>query len=161
MIREKNCRRLGQSRTYAASDCSIFSFSPISPVLRIPAPPRLVRGVVIDASTNLTRIRKPHPRELRAAVREGKLAIAPRNRTRELNFPSFESSQTRGRVDGTSISRTFAQHLRASATITAEYEGERGLRVPVQEEEPRLIDMDQVTRVALIALKNSGIIFLD
>src|ERR1700736_6437380 len=89
-------------------------------------------GVVIDGSTALTESSSRTREKLRQQLREGKLD--DRNveiDVRERNFPSFEIIRNQGVEDMN------------------------------KKEEQRLIDMDQVTRMAIDRVENAGIIFLD
>src|ERR1019366_6147822 len=99
--------------------------------------------------------------KLRERLREGKLderlvEIEVKDRA-----PSFEISTNTGIEEmGINIKdmlpNLFGQKTRRRKMRVAE-----GLDYLVQEEEQKLIDMDQVTRVALERVESSGIIFLD
>jgi ATP-dependent HslUV protease ATP-binding subunit HslU len=100
--------------------------------------------------------------KLRAQLREGKLD--DRNvevDVRERNFPSFEIITSQG-VEEMDINikdllpGLFGQRTRKRRMRVAE-----AMDYLMQEEENRLIDMDQVTRTAVERAEQSGIIFID
>ena len=116
-------------------------------ILLPPSPPRsdsaaaaaASGGVVIDASTSLAESSNRTREKLRQQLREGKLDDRMVEiETRERNYPSFEIISNQG-VE--KVNEAF-EYL-------------------IQEEEQRLIDMEQVTRTAIDRVENSGIIFLD
>ncbi|MCL5671429.1 MAG: ATP-dependent protease ATPase subunit HslU [Acidobacteria bacterium] len=100
--------------------------------------------------------------KLRAQLREGKLDERQVEiETRERNFPSFEiiSSQGIEEMDiniKDMIPGLFGQRSKKRRMRVGE-----AMEYLIQEEENKLIDMDQVTRTAVERAEQSGIIFLD
>ncbi|MBT9331156.1 ATP-dependent protease ATPase subunit HslU [Paracidobacterium acidisoli] len=100
--------------------------------------------------------------KLRQQFREGKLDDRMVEMdVRERNAPSFEIISNQG-VEEMDINlkdvlpNIFGQRTRKKKMKVAE-----AFEYLVQEEEGRLIDMDQVTRTAVERVENSGIVFLD
>ncbi|HEV2177186.1 MAG TPA: ATP-dependent protease ATPase subunit HslU [Terriglobia bacterium] len=100
--------------------------------------------------------------KLRAQLREGKLDERQVEvDVRERNFPAFEIISNQG-IEEMDIN--FKDML---PNIFGQRSKKRKMRVAeamdylIQEEEGRLIDMDQVTRAAVERVEQSGIIFLD
>jgi ATP-dependent HslUV protease ATP-binding subunit HslU len=100
--------------------------------------------------------------KLRAQLREGKLdERTVEIEVKERNFPAFEIISNQG-VEEMDINIKdilpgfFGQRSKKRKMKVAE-----ALDYLIQEEEQKLVDMDQVTRLAVERVENSGIIFLD
>jgi ATP-dependent HslUV protease ATP-binding subunit HslU len=100
--------------------------------------------------------------KLRAQLRDGKLDDrAVEIEVKERNFPAFEIISNQG-VEEMDINIKdilpgfFGQRTKKRKMKVAE-----ALDYLIQEEEQKLVDMDQVTRLAVERVENSGIIFLD
>jgi len=121
-------------------------------------------GVVIDASTSLTESSSSsRTREkLRQQLREGKLDDRMVEiETRERNFPSFEIISNQGVEEMDVNIKDMLPNIFGQRTKKRKMKVNEAFEYLIQEEEQRLIDMDQVTRVAIDRVENSGIIFLD
>ncbi len=121
-------------------------------------------GVVIDASTALTESPSAsRTREkLRQQLREGKLD----DRTveidvRERSFPSFEIISNQGVEEMDVNIKDMLPSIFGQRTKKRKMKVNEAFEYLIQEEEQRLIDMDQVTRMAIERVENSGIVFLD
>ncbi|HEX4427421.1 MAG TPA: ATP-dependent protease ATPase subunit HslU [Terriglobales bacterium] len=119
-------------------------------------------GVVIDASTTLTESTSRTREKLRQQLREGKLD----DRTveidvRERNFPSFEIISNQGVEEMDVNLKDMLPNLFGQRTKKRKMKVNEAFEYLIQEEEQRLIDMDQVTRIAIDRVEDSGIIFLD
>jgi ATP-dependent HslUV protease ATP-binding subunit HslU len=130
------------------------------------AAPRAVEpnngGVVIDASTSLAESTSRTREKLRQQLREGKLD----DRTveidvRERNFPSFEIISNQGVEEMDVNLKDMLPNLFGQRTKKRKMKVNEAFEYLIQEEEQRLIDMDQVTRIAIDRVEDSGIIFLD
>jgi ATP-dependent HslUV protease ATP-binding subunit HslU len=100
--------------------------------------------------------------KLRQQLREGKLD----ERTveldvREKNFPSFEIISNQGVEDMDINMKDMLPNIFGQRTKKRKMKVNEAFEYLIQEEEQRLIDMDQVTRTAVERVENSGIIFLD
>ena len=100
--------------------------------------------------------------KLRQQFREGKLD----ERTveidvRERNSPSFEIISNQGVEEMDINLKDILPNLFGQRTKKRKMKVAEAFEYLVQEEEGRLIDMDQVTRVAVERVENSGIVFLD
>jgi ATP-dependent HslUV protease ATP-binding subunit HslU len=100
--------------------------------------------------------------KLRAQLRDGKLdERIVEIEVKERNFPAFEIISNQG-VEEMDINIKdilpgfFGQRSKKRKTKVAE-----ALDYLIQEEEQKLVDMDQVTRLAVERVENNGIIFLD
>ncbi len=100
--------------------------------------------------------------KLRQQFREGKLD----DRTveidvRERNTPSFEIISNQGAEEMDVNLKDILPGLFGQRTKKRKMKVSEAFEYLVQEEEQRLIDIDQVNRVAVDRVENSGIIFLD
>jgi ATP-dependent HslUV protease ATP-binding subunit HslU len=136
---------------------------PPSPPPR-PEPASTSGGVVIDGSTSLTESPSPNRtrEKLRQQLREGKLD----DRTveidvRERNFPSFEILTNQGVEEMDVNIKDMLPNIFGQRTKKRKMKVNEAFEYLIQEEEQRLIDMDQVTRTAIDRVENSGIVFLD
>ena len=119
-------------------------------------------GVVIDASTSLTDSSSRTREKLRQQLREGKLDDRTVEiETRERNFPSFEIISNQGVEEMDVNLKDMLPNIFGQRTKKRKMKVNEAFEYLIQEEEQRLIDMEQVTRVAIDRVENSGIIFLD
>jgi ATP-dependent HslUV protease ATP-binding subunit HslU len=119
-------------------------------------------GVVIDGSTSLTESSNRTREKLRQQLREGKLD----DRTveidvRERNFPSFEILTNQGVEEMDVNIKDMLPNIFGQRTKKRKMKVNEAFEYLIQEEEQRLIDMDQVTRMAIDRVENAGIVFLD
>ena len=119
-------------------------------------------GVVIDGSTALTESSSRTREKLRQQLREGKLD----DRTveidvRERNFPSFEILTNQGVEEMDVNIKDMLPNIFGQRTKKRKMKVNEAFEYLIQEEEQRLIDMDQVTRMAIDRVENAGIVFLD
>src|ERR1700681_4821635 len=119
-------------------------------------------GVVIDGSTSLTESSSRTREKLRQQLREGKLdERTVEIETRERNFPSFEIISNQGVEEMDVNLKDMLPNIFGQRTKKRKMKVNEAFEYLIQEEEQRLIDMEQVTRVAIDRVENSGIIFLD
>src|SRR5208337_604427 len=119
-------------------------------------------GVVIDASTSLSESSSRTREKLRQQLREGKLDDRTVEiETRERNFPSFEIISNQGVEEMDVNLKDMLPNIVGQRTKKRKMKVNEAFEYLIQEEEQRLIDMEQVTRVAIDRVENSGIIFLD
>src|ERR1700687_883624 len=136
-------------------------------ILLPPATPRPAEGssegLVLEGTTSSGGESQSRTREkLRQQLREGKLD----DRTveidvRERNFPSFEIISNQGVEEMDVNLKDMLPNLFGQRTKKRKMKVNEAFEYLIQEEEQRLIDMDQVTRLAIDRVEDSGIIFLD
>ncbi len=119
-------------------------------------------GVVIDGNTALTESSNRTREKLRQQLREGKLdERMVEIDVRERNFPSFEIMTNQGVEEMDVNLKDMLPSIFGQRTKKRKMKVNEAFEYLIQEEEQRLIDMDQVTRVAIDRVENAGIIFLD
>ncbi len=100
--------------------------------------------------------------KLRAQFREGKLDERQVDiEVRDRSFPAFEVISSQGIEEMDINIKDILPGLFGSRTKKRRLRVGEAMDYLIQEEENRLIDMDQVTRVAVERAEQSGIIFLD
>jgi ATP-dependent HslUV protease ATP-binding subunit HslU len=100
--------------------------------------------------------------KLRQQLREGKLdERIVEIETRERNFPSFEIISNQGVEEMDVNIKDMLPNIFGQRTKKRKMKVNEAFEYLIQEEEQRLIDMDQVTRTAIDRVEDSGIIFLD
>jgi len=119
-------------------------------------------GLVIDGNTTLTESSGRTREKLRQQLREGKLDDRTVEiETRERNFPSFEIISNQGVEEMDVNLKDMLPNIFGQRTKKRKMKVNEAFEYLIQEEEQRLIDMEQVTRTAIDKVENSGIIFLD
>jgi len=119
-------------------------------------------GVVIDGSTSITESPNRTREKLRQQLREGKLdERMVEIDVRERNFPSFEILTNQGVEEMDVNIKDMLPNIFGQRTKKRKMKVNEAFEYLIQEEEQRLIDMDQVTRMAIDRVENSGIVFLD
>src|SRR6202161_1247147 len=130
-----------------------------------PAAPATPGPVVVDGNSYPPASQESHNRtreKLRQQFRESKLD----ERTveidvRERSTPSFEIISNQGIEEMDINLKDVLPNLFGQRTKKRKMKVGEAFEYLVQEEETRLVDMDQVTRLAVERVENSGIIFLD
>src|SRR6184192_2455663 len=124
------------------------------------APSHPEPGFTLEASSgdSYSRTRE----KLRQQLREGKLD----DRTveidvRERNFPSFEIISNQGVEEMDVNIKDMLPNIFGQRTKKRKMKVNEAFEYLIQEEEQRLVDMDQVTRMAIDRVEDAGIIFLD
>ena len=117
-------------------------------------------GFTLEASSGDS---YPRTREkLRQQLREGKLDDRTVEiETRERNFPSFEIISNQGVEEMDVNIKDMLPNIFGQRTKKRKMKVNEAFEYLIQEEEQRLIDMDQVTRMAIDRVEDAGIIFLD
>jgi ATP-dependent HslUV protease ATP-binding subunit HslU len=119
-------------------------------------------GVVIDGGTALSESSSRTREKLRQQLREGKLdERMVEIDVRERNFPSFEILTNQGVEEMDVNIKDMLPNIFGQRTKKRKMKVNEAFEYLIQEEEHRLIDMDQVTRTAIDRVENSGIVFLD
>src|SRR5713226_7739783 len=129
--------------------------------LLLPPPPS--PGASTDDSARASMEQSNRTREkLRAQLRDGKLD----ERTVELemkerNFPAFEIISNQGVEEMDINIKDILPGFLGQRTKKRKLKVAEAIDYLIQEEEQKLVDMDQVTRLAVERVENNGIIFLD
>ena len=125
-----------------------------------PAEPQA--GFVLEGTTTGGDSHNRTREKLRQQLREGKLDDRMVEiETRERNFPSFEIISNQGVEEMDVNVKDMLPNIFGQRTKKRKMKVNEAFEYLIQEEEQRLIDMDQVTRMAVDRVENSGIIFLD
>jgi ATP-dependent HslUV protease ATP-binding subunit HslU len=163
-VREEKLEDVADKAELNAEERLLDILLPPSPAPR-PETSSAAGGVVLDGSTALTESSSSSNRtreKLRQQLREGKLD----DRTveidvRERNFPSFEILTNQGVEEMDVNIKDMLPNIFGQRTKKRKMKVNEAFEYLIQEEEQRLIDMDQVTRMAIDRVENSGIVFLD
>jgi ATP-dependent HslUV protease ATP-binding subunit HslU len=160
-VREEKLEDVADKAELNAEERLLDILLPPSPAPR-PEAASTAGGVVIDGSTALTESSSRTREKLRQQLREGKLD----DRTveidvRERNFPSFEILTNQGVEEMDVNIKDMLPNIFGQRTKKRKMKVNEAFEYLIQEEEQRLIDMDQVTRMAIDRVENSGIVFLD
>ncbi|MFQ5695840.1 MAG: ATP-dependent protease ATPase subunit HslU [Terriglobia bacterium] len=155
MVREEKLEQVGERAEMNAEEWLLDLLLPAPP----PKPPvPALPGEPSRPQENFQKTRE----KLRAQLREGRLDDKiVELEVRERSFPAFEIVSSSG-VEEMDIhvkdmlSGLFGQQKKKRRMKTSE-----AWDYLIQEEENRLIDMEQVTRTAVERVENSGIIFID
>src|SRR5277367_2000543 len=159
MVREEKLEDVADKAELNAEERLLdILLPPVAPPRTEPAQPgfALEGQTVSGDSTSRTR------EKLRQQLREGKLD----ERTveidvRERNFPSFEIISNQGVEEMDVNIKDMLPNIFGQRTKKRKMKVNEAFEYLIQEEEQRLIDMDQVTRTAIDRVEDSGIIFLD
>jgi ATP-dependent HslUV protease ATP-binding subunit HslU len=161
-VREEKLEDVADKAELNAEERLLDILLPPSPPPRVDGNSTTAGGVVIDGSTALTESSSRTREKLRQQLREGKLD----DRTveidvRERNFPSFEILTNQGVEEMDVNIKDMLPSIFGQRTKKRKMKVNEAFEYLIQEEEQRLIDMDQVTRMAIDRVENSGIVFLD
>ena len=161
-VREEKLEDVADKAELNAEERLLDILLPPTPTPRPDTNTTTAGGVVIDANTSSAESSTRTREKLRQQLREGKLD----ERTveidvRERNFPSFEIISNQGTEEMDVNLKDMLPNLFGQRTKKRKMKVNEAFEYLIQEEEQRLIDMDQVTRVAIERVENSGIVFLD
>src|ERR1700728_2022207 len=160
-VREEKLEDVADKAELNAEERLLDILLPPSPPAK-PAEPTTAGGVVIDGSTALTESSTRTREKLRQQLREGKLDERQVEiDVRERNFPSFEIMTNQGVEEMDINIKDMLPNIFGARTKKRKMKVNEAFEYLIQEEEQRLIDMDQVTRVAIDRVENAGIVFLD
>jgi ATP-dependent HslUV protease ATP-binding subunit HslU len=158
-VREEKLEDVADKAELNAEERLLDILLPPSPP---PASPSTSGGVVIDGSTGLTESSTRTREKLRQQLREGKLDDRMVEiDVREKNFPSFEILTNQGVEEMDVNIKDMLPNIFGQRTKKRKMKVNEAFEYLIQEEEQRLIDMDQVTRMAIDRVEDAGIIFLD
>ncbi|MGA8151276.1 MAG: ATP-dependent protease ATPase subunit HslU [Terriglobales bacterium] len=119
-------------------------------------------GFILEGTTTSGDSQSRTREKLRQQLREGKLDDRMVEiDVRERNFPSFEIISNQGVEEMDVNIKDMLPNIFGQRTKKRKMKVNEALEYLIQEEEQRLIDMDQVTRTAIDRVEDAGIIFLD
>jgi ATP-dependent HslUV protease ATP-binding subunit HslU len=119
-------------------------------------------GVVLEGSTAVSESQSRTREKLRQQLREGKLDDRMVEiEVRERSFPAFEIISNQGVEEMDVNIKDMLPNIFGQRTKKRKMKVNEAFEYLIQEEEQRLIDMDQVTRMAIDRVEDAGIIFLD
>ena len=160
-VREEKLEDVADKAELNAEERLLDILLPPSPPPR-PEQSSTAGGVVIDSSAALTESSSRTREKLRQQLREGKLdERMVEIDVRERNFPSFEIISNQGVEEMDVNIKDMLPNIFGGRTKKRKMKVNEAFEYLIQEEEQRLIDMDQVTRMAIDRVENSGIVFLD
>ena len=160
-VREEKLEDVADKAELNAEERLLDILLPPSPPPR-PDPSGNSGGVVIDGNTALAESSGRTREKLRQQLREGKLdERMVEIDVRERNFPSFEILTNQGVEEMDVNIKDMLPNIFGQRTKKRKMKVNEAFEYLIQEEEQRLIDMDQVTRMAIDRVENSGIVFLD
>src|SRR5712675_1701133 len=160
-VREEKLEDVADKAELNAEERLLDILLPPSPPPR-PAESTTAGGVVIDGNTSLAESSSRTREKLRQQLREGKLDDRMVEiDVRERNFPSFEILTNQGVEEMDVNIKDMLPNIFGQRTKKRKMKVNEAFEYLIQEEEQRLIDMDQVTRMAIDRVEDSGIIFLD
>lgn len=157
MVREEKMEEVAEKAEQNAEERLLDLLLPPSQ----PATPTGSLGLVLPESSDgdsSTRTRE----KLRQQLREGKLdERMVELDVRERSMPAFEIISSQGVEEMDINIRDMLPNIFGQRTKKRKMKVGEAFEYLIQEEESRLIDMDQVTRIAVERVEQSGIIFLD
>jgi ATP-dependent HslUV protease ATP-binding subunit HslU len=158
MVREEKGEDVAEKAEQNAEERLLDLLLPPPPGLRRDKPPGEDGGGASAANEQFQRTRE----KLRAQLREGKLdERSVEIETRERSFPAFELISSQGIEEMDINIKDILPGLFGQRSKKRRMRVTEAMDYLIQEEENKLIDMDQVTRTAVERAEQSGIIFLD
>jgi ATP-dependent HslUV protease ATP-binding subunit HslU len=168
MVREEKMEEVEDKAELAAEDRLIDLLLPPTPAMNAVQEPgsnviQLPAATPLDSAEEKPGDREQRVREkLRQQFREGKLdERVVELDVRDRNQPSFEVISNQGSEEMDINLKDMLPGLFGQRTKKRKMKVAEAFDYLVQEEENRLIDMDQVTRLAVERVEDSGMVFLD
>ena len=160
MVREEKLEDVSDKAEMNAEERLLDLLLPSTPTVLPPAGGDNTVGFgtspVLSESNSRTR------EKLRQQLREGKLdERLVELDVREKNMPAFEIISNQGVEEMDVNLKDMLPNIFGQRTKKRKMKVSEAFEYLIQEEEQRLVDMDQVTRTAVERVENSGIIFLD
>jgi ATP-dependent HslUV protease ATP-binding subunit HslU len=158
MVREEKVNEVAEKAEQNAEERLLDLLLPPTSAPRSDAPKLPANDDKAAAAEQATRTRE----KLRALLREGKLDDREVEvDVRERSFPAFEIVSSQGIEEMGINIKDILPGLFDQRTKKRKMRVAEAMDYLIQEEENRLIDMDQVTRIAVERAEQSGIVFLD
>jgi len=157
-IREEKLEEVSDKAELNAEERLLDILLPPVPAPQAPS----TQGILLEGTTTSGDSNSRTREKLRQQLREGKLD----DRTveidvRERSFPAFEIISNQGTEEMDVNIKDMLPNIFGSRTKKRKMKVNEAFEYLIQEEETRLIDMDQVTRAAIERVEDSGIVFLD
>ena len=159
MVREEKLEDVADKAEINAEERLLDLLLPSAPTVMPPAAEGATGfGTLPVPSESNSRTRE----KLRQQLREGKLdERLVELDVREKNMPAFEIISNQGVEEMDVNLKDMLPNIFGQRTKKRKMKVNEAFEYLIQEEEQRLIDMEQVTRTAIDRVENSGIIFLD
>ncbi len=163
MVREEKLEDVADKAELNAEERLLDLLLPSMPAQVPPKPTDQQIGFNIDNQPLLAGEPGSRTREkLRQQLREGKLdERMVELDVREKSMPAFEIISNQGVEEMDVNIKDMLPNIFGQRTKKRKMKVSEAFEYLIQEEEQRLVDMDQVTRIAVERVENSGIIFLD
>jgi ATP-dependent HslUV protease ATP-binding subunit HslU len=159
MVREEKLEDVSDKAELNAEERLLDILLPPSPP---PRPAESQTGFVLEGTTSSGESHSRTREKLRQQLREGKLdERMVEIDVREKSFPAFEIISNQGVEEMDVNIKDMLPNIFGQRTKKRKMKVNEAFEYLIQEEEQRLIDMDQVTRTAINRVEDSGIIFLD
>jgi len=158
MVREEKLEDVADKAELNAEERVLDLLLPSTPRLESTAGQSAIGFETPGAGDSSSRTRE----KLRQQLREGKLdERIIEVEVREKSFPAFEVISNQGVEEMDINIKDMLPNIFGQRTKKRKMKVSEALEYLLQEEEQRLVDMDQVTRIAVERVEDSGIIFLD
>jgi ATP-dependent HslUV protease ATP-binding subunit HslU len=163
MVREEKLEDVADKAELNAEERLLDLLLPSMPAPVTPKAPDQQIGFSLDSQPMLAGEPGSRTREkLRQQLREGKLdERMVELDVREKSMPAFEIISNQGVEEMDVNIKDMLPNIFGQRTKKRKMKVSEAFEYLIQEEEQRLVDMDQVTRIAVERVENSGIIFLD
>jgi ATP-dependent HslUV protease ATP-binding subunit HslU len=162
MVREERLDEVSDKAEAAAEERLLDLLAPPPPQAVSPPPISISGDDAMPAPPQHSDSYQRTREKLRTQLREGKLDDRQVDiETRENRFPSFEIISNTGVEEMDINIKDMLPGLFGQKTKKRKMRVAEAIDYLIQEEEQKLIDMDQVTRAAVERVEQSGIIFLD
>ena len=159
MVREEKLEDVSDKAELNAEERLLDILLPPTPA---PRPVEPQAGFVLEGTTSSGESHSRTREKLRQQLREGKLdERMVEIDVRERNFPSFEIISNQGVEEMDVNIKDMLPNSFGQRTKKRKMKVNEAFEYLIQEEEQRLIDMDQVTRISIDRVEDAGIIFLD
>jgi ATP-dependent HslUV protease ATP-binding subunit HslU len=159
MVREERLEEVSEKAELNAEERLLDLLLPAPPP---PTPPTSTTGFALPAATEDGDSTARTREKLRQQLREGKLdERMVELEVRERSMPAFEIISNQGVEEMDINIKDMLPSIFGQRTKKRKMKVSEAFEYLIQEEESRLIDMDQVTRIAVERVEQSGIIFLD
>jgi ATP-dependent HslUV protease ATP-binding subunit HslU len=159
MVREEKLEDVADKAELNAEERLLDILLPPTPT---PRPVEPQAGFVLEGTTSSGESHSRTREKLRQQLREGKLdERMVEIDVRERNFPSFEIISNQGVEEMDVNIKDMLPNIFGQRTKKRKMKVNEAFEYLIQEEEQRLIDMDQVTRISIDRVEDAGIIFLD
>ncbi len=160
MVREEKLEDVSDKAELNAEERLLDILLPPTP--SAPRSPDTTGGLILEGSTSGADSHSRSREKLRQQLREGKLDDRlVEIETREKSFPAFEIISNQGVEEMDINVKDMLPNIFGQRSKKRKMKVNEAFEYLIQEEEQRLIDMDQVTRMAIDRVENAGIIFLD